>query len=253
MGPPHGRPVGEIEQQDTSTRAEVLILRKVGVHSRASSVGLRLAVADQQLQHQPHRERPMSRNRCQLPYVCDDGGRKAGGWEAIAPGDCATRAWAIALGEDYNEVRLMLMHHVGQWAATSRSKQAKAWRRSPKGRSVRDGTPMPAVRLFAAEAGWLWVPLKRIGDPTTFHLNRETCAVLGTDRFVARVSKHLCAVVDGVVRDTHDPRRVEISGVLHPDRPGVMTTLGGPTRSSRMVYGAWVPGDTYTGTDNPQA
>jgi hypothetical protein len=49
-------------------------------------------------------------------------------------------------------------------------------------------------------------------------------------RLVVRVSKHVCAVIDGVIRDTHDPSRV--TEVLGAD--------GRVRLAHRCVYGYWI-------------
>jgi hypothetical protein len=56
----------------------------------------------------------------------------------------------------------------------------------------------------------------KIGQGTTVHLRTEE---LPTGRLVVRLSGHLCAVIDGVIHDTHDPSR----------------------QGTRCVHGYWQP------------
>jgi hypothetical protein len=56
----------------------------------------------------------------------------------------------------------------------------------------------------------------RIGQGCTTHLRRSELPTTG--RLIVSVSKHITAVIDGVIHDTHDPSR----------------------RGTRCVYGYWV-------------
>ena len=137
-------------------------------------------------------------------WVYDDGGRAAAGFRGQAS-DCVTRAIAIAAELDYREVYDMVNHY-GATEATGRMRSA-----------ARLGPPMRAVRRLLGDLGWVWVPTMRVGQGCQVHL---VGGELPGGRVIARVSGHLAAVVDGVVRDTHDPSR------------------GG----SRCVYGYWQAG-----------
>lgn len=172
-----------------------------------------------------------------LPYVYDDGGRAEAGYRGAA-GDCGTRAWAIALGLDYETVRQELMEITKAWQNTSNTKAAK--RSRAKGPSVRNGTWKPVMDLMADAHGWAWKSLKTIGSSETWHLNESTADVLGTDTFVARVSRHFCAVQYGIVRDSHDPRRIVYDAIGGFDDTGTYHETEFPL-SMRMVYGVWVP------------
>lgn len=118
----------------------------------------------------------------------DDGGRRAAGHVGTA-GDCVTRAVAIALELPYRTVYDALAARV---AATGQP------------RSARNGIPRKVYERYLADHGWRWVPTMRIGSGCTVHLRAEE---LPDGRIIARLSKHLCAVVDGVIHDTHDPSR----------------------------------------------
>lgn len=129
-----------------------------------------------------------------MRYVYDDGGRAAAGFRGPA-GDCVTRAIAIATGDDYRAVYDCL-HSCIKAMAPRRAKS--------KGNSPRDGVPMAVIRHYMAGLGWTWTPTMFIGQGCKVHLRSEE---LPSGRLVVRTSRHLTAVIDGVVHDTHDPSR----------------------------------------------
>lgn len=123
-----------------------------------------------------------------LPFVHDDGGRAASGYRGDA-GDCVVRAFSILLGRDYREVYDDL---------AGRNKEIG------RTRSARDGVPMKVIHAFARDNGLRWTPTMSIGSDTTVHLRAGELPVVP---LVARVTRHVCAVIDGTIRDTHDPSR----------------------------------------------
>lgn len=123
-----------------------------------------------------------------MTFVVDDGGRAAAGFRGDT-GDCVTRALAIALARPYAEVYADLA-----------ARQAAAG----GARSARNGVPRKVYDAYLSDAGWVWTPTMRIGSGCTVHLRADE---LPGGRIIARCSKHLCAVIDGVVHDTHDPSR----------------------------------------------
>ncbi len=124
-----------------------------------------------------------------MPYVYDDGGRTDAGFRGDA-GDCVTRAIAIATETPYRDVYDALAGF--RHALTGKSK------------SAREGMPRVAYDAFLELLGWEWVPTMRIGQGCTVHLRADE---LPAGRLVVRVSKHMAAVVDGVLHDTHDCSR----------------------------------------------
>jgi hypothetical protein len=123
-----------------------------------------------------------------IRFEYDDGGRAAAGFVGDA-GDCVTRAIAIALEQDYRDVYDRL---ASRMAATG----------GP--RSARNGIPRAVYQADLDQQGWRWVPTMQIGSGCTTHLCADE---LPAGRIIARLSKHVCAVVDGVVLDTFDPSR----------------------------------------------
>src|SRR5262249_31534865 len=73
-------------------------------------------------------------------------------------------------------------------------------KRRPKKSSARTGVHIPTCRAYLASLGWEWVPTMRVGSGCTVHL---VAAELPPGRLLVSVSKHLVAVIDGVVHDTH--------------------------------------------------
>lgn len=147
--------------------------------------------------------RPTRYGRCSTctPFVYDNGGRLDAGFRGDA-GDCVTRAIAIAAQLDYRAVYDALnaiAEALPRRGATKR--RAEAVKTKP---SSRTGHHRKVYEAFLAELGWEWTPTMAVGSGCQVHLRADE---LPDGRLVARLSKHLVAVVDGVVRDTYDPSR----------------------------------------------
>lgn len=125
--------------------------------------------------------------------VVDDGGRWAAGFRGQA-GDCVTRAISIATGILYREV----YDNLNKLAEQERPRKSR--KRSSSNRGVRRRT----YQRYLLALGWRWVPTMRIGSGCTVHLRPDE---LPAGRLIVRVSRHLVAVIDGVIHDTHDPSR----------------------------------------------
>lgn len=118
-------------------------------------------------------------------FILNDGGRAAAGYKGRT-GDCVTRAIAIVTGLSYQEVYDTLHE------------------RLEEGGSPRDGVPREVYEPYLKTLGWAWKPTMKIGSGCLVHLRADE---LPAGRIVARLSRHLCAVIDGVVHDTFDPSR----------------------------------------------
>jgi len=136
-------------------------------------------------------------------FVEDDGGRQAAGYKGYA-GDCVTRAVAIATTLPYEQVRLELMEAHAHWIDTSRCRYATEKRAKGASRTVRNGVPKQVTRAYLADLGWKWTPTMGIGTGCRVHLRADE---LPAGRIICQVSKHLVAVIDGVIHDAHDPSR----------------------------------------------
>lgn len=149
-------------------------------------------------------------------YVFDDGGRALAGYRGRT-GDCVVRAVAIASGQPYAEVYAALARGMGS-------------QRKSKGATARNGvsTSRKWFKDYMASLGFEWVPTMKVGEGCKTHLLKGE---LPAGRLVVAVSKHYTAVIDGVIRDTHDPTRATI-----------WNEAGKPPRMThRCVYGYWKP------------
>ena len=126
-----------------------------------------------------------------MTWTHDDGGRASAGFRGEA-GDCVTRAIAIATGRPYRDVYDALFD------------KARARRLKGREASPRDGVPRKVYDPYLESLGWTWTPTMQIGRGCTVHLRADE---LPAGRIIARLSRHLCAVIDGVVHDTFDPSR----------------------------------------------
>jgi len=150
-----------------------------------------------------------------IKFVRDDGGRAAAGFKGDT-GDCVTRAIAIATGKPYREVYDALFAGTKAYAKSRRSRAAKTMGRGDglSGTTPRNGVYNLVFRPYIAALGWTWTPTMSIGSGCTVHLRADE---LPSGRLIVNVSKHLVAVIDGVIHDTHNPSR----------------------RGTRCVYGYW--------------
>jgi hypothetical protein len=138
-------------------------------------------------------------------FVKHDGGRAAAGYKGSA-GDCVTRAIAIAAELDYQTVYTALQAEI-------KRQRGKAGRRSPRD----GGASKVTIRRYLAAIGWQWIPTMQIGSGCKVHLRASE---LPHGRLIVAVSKHLTAMIDGVIYDTYDPSR----------------------EGTRCVYGYWTKG-----------
>lgn len=134
-----------------------------------------------------------------------DGGRSAAGYRGSAR-DCVCRAISVAAQLPYQQV----YDRLNELA----SKHERGRGRRKKKSNARDGVFRATSDRLLRELGWVWTPTMSIGSGCQVHLRADE---LPPGRLVVKVSRHLVAVIDGVIHDTHDPSR------------------GG----SRCVYGYW--------------
>jgi hypothetical protein len=134
--------------------------------------------------------------RRHMEWIYSDGGRAAAGYKGDA-GDCVTRAIAIATEIPYQEVYDGLN-------ALAKSAPKYASQKRSRGSVARNGVPKPTILEYLDQRGWTWVPTMQIGSGCRVHLRADE---LPAGRIICRLSRHLCAVMDGVVYDTRDPTR----------------------------------------------
>jgi hypothetical protein len=138
-------------------------------------------------------------------HVYDDGGRAAAGYKGTA-GDCVCRAIAIATERPYQEVYETLRSGLREYAGSRRDRTAKriARGRGRRGTTPRNGISPKVYGPYLKALGWQWTPTMRIGSGCKVHLRANE---LPPGRLIVQVSRHLAAVIDGVIHDTHDCSR----------------------------------------------
>lgn len=128
-----------------------------------------------------------------MKFQYNDGGRADAGYKG-ATGDCVTRAIAIATGKPYQEVydslnAMAQSEHKGKCKGIS---------------NARTGVYRTTYQKFLESIGATWTPTMLVGQGCKVHL-RDGEIPMG--RLVVKISKHLVAVIDGVINDTQDPSR----------------------------------------------
>jgi len=129
-----------------------------------------------------------------MDFIFHDGGRAAAGYKG-STGDCVTRSIAIATGKRYQEVYDAL----NVLAQTERASKRRK-RRS----SSRTGVYRQTYQRYVESLGWKWTSTMSIGSGCRVHLRPSE---LPAGRLIVKVSRHLTAVIDGVLYDTHDCSR----------------------------------------------
>ena len=129
-----------------------------------------------------------------MNVIFNDGGRMAAGFVGGA-GDCVTRSIAIATGMPYRDV-YDAINALGKRERTGKRKRGKS--------TARNGVHKPTTRRYMESLGWVWVPTMHIGSGCKVHLRDGE---LPAGRLVVAVSRHVTAVIDGVIHDTHNPQR----------------------------------------------
>lgn len=131
-----------------------------------------------------------------MQFVYNDGGREAAGFKGKA-GDCVTRAIAIVSGRPYAEVYAALAEGAGN---ERKGKGRKL------GKSARNGIYVTRkwFKEYMASLGFVWTPTMLVGQGCKVHLLEHE---LPKGRLVVSVSRHLTAVIDGVIHDTFNPQR----------------------------------------------
>lgn len=139
-----------------------------------------------------------------MKFQYNDGGRRDAGYKGDT-GDCVTRAIAIALQRPYSEI------YDGLNECRDNMRQTKRVR----GSSARTGVNRAVYDNYLDQRGWKFVPTMTIGSGCKVHLRADE---LPRGRIICRLSRHLVAVIDGVIQDAFD------------------CTRGG----TRCVYGYWI-------------
>ena len=144
---------------------------------------------------------PFSKAHSQFPFQLNDGGREEAGFKGGA-GDCVVRSIAIAANLPYMQVYEDLRLANERYAQRRNDRLAK--RLNTKGPSPRNGNHRNVFHDYIFGLGFEWVPTMKVGAGCQVHLRIDE---LPPGVLIVKVSKHLTAIVNGVIYDTHDPSR----------------------------------------------
>lgn len=133
-----------------------------------------------------------------MQFVFNDGGRLAAGFKTRT-NDCVIRAVAIAANIEYRTVY----------------DEIKSLYKS-KSFNLARGIDKKITKEYLSKLGWTWTPTMQIGSGCKVHLRADQ---LPSGRVIVSVSRHLVAMIDGVIHDIYDPTR----------------------EGERCVYGYWKP------------
>lgn len=136
-----------------------------------------------------------------INFTYNDGGRKEAGYKGET-GDCVVRAISIAAQKPYREVYDDLGLAAKEYSASHRGRVARSIRH--KGSSPRGGVFKEVYSGYLEKLGWQWTPCMAIGSGCKVHLKKEE---LPAGKLIVSVSRHLVAVIDGVIHDLSDCSR----------------------------------------------
>lgn len=124
----------------------------------------------------------------------NDGGRQYSGFKG-STGDCVTRSIAIVTGKPYQEVYDAL-NLLGENERFGKRKRTKS--------NSRTGVFKTTYNKYLKSLGYEWTPTMGIGTGCKVHLRGDE---LPNGRLIVRVSKHITAMIDGVINDTSECSR----------------------------------------------
>lgn len=127
---------------------------------------------------------------CTFQY--NDGGRAAAGYKG-STGDCVVRSIAIITGKPYKEV-YDAINTLAPHEKKSKKKRGKS--------NARTGVHKDVYHKYLLSLGMKWTPTMLIGQGCKVHLRADE---LPKGKLIVSVSRHLTAVIDGVIHDTHNP------------------------------------------------
>jgi hypothetical protein len=132
--------------------------------------------------------------KCILQFRYNDGGRSDAGYKGDTS-DCVTRAIAIVTGKPYQEVYDAL-NQLGKSERLGSKKKKKS--------NSRTGVYRITFDKYLKSLGYVWTPTMKIGSGCMVHLRPDE---LPGGRLVVRVSRHVTAMIDGVLNDLCDHTR----------------------------------------------
>lgn len=129
-----------------------------------------------------------------IKFFHNDGGRAAAGYKGQTS-DCVVRSIAIATGKPYAEVYA---------AINAAAAGERIGRRKTKRSNARTGVFRATYQKYLESLGWKFTATMGIGTGCKVHLRADE---LPGGTIIVKVSKHLAAVIDGVLHDTSDCSR----------------------------------------------
>lgn len=138
-----------------------------------------------------------------IGFVQSDGGRAAAGYKGTVR-DCVVRAIAIAARLPYRTAYEGLAACIkAQNAAKGEGLgRSKALRRQPN--SPRDGVFRDYYHQYILSLGFRWTPTMAIGQGCRVHVRADE---LPPGRLIVKMTRHVAAVIDGVLYDLDDCSR----------------------------------------------
>ena len=138
-----------------------------------------------------------------MEFQYNDGGRAEAGYKGHT-GDCVCRAISIATGKPYKEVYDDLNKLSARLCSGYRLVKTAYGSRYEKKSAARTGVNKEVYQNYLEDLGWKWVPTMFIGKGCKVHLDEKE---LPKGTIIARLSRHLATVIDGVLNDTYDCSR----------------------------------------------
>ncbi len=130
-----------------------------------------------------------------LEFKYNDGGRELAGYKGDAD-DCVTRAIAIVtdLGYQtvYNDLNVL-------------GKTERVTKRLGVRSTARNGVRKKTWKAYLASLGYERINLMTIGSGCQYHLRKGELPATG--RYIVQCSRHITALIDGIIYDNHDPSR----------------------------------------------
>lgn len=122
-------------------------------------------------------------------FKYNDGGRERAGYKGETR-DCVCRSISIATGMDYEKI----YQDLAALGETERLGKRRKNRSHP-----RTGVHKKTYRKYLESLGWAWTPTMKIGSGCQVHLRKEE---LPSGTIIICVSRHVTAMIDGVIHDT---------------------------------------------------
>lgn len=129
-----------------------------------------------------------------MKFQYNDGGRKEAGYKGTT-GDCVVRSISIATRKPYKEVYNAL---------NLLGRQERICKSRIKYSNARTGVYRKSYQKYLESLGWKWIPTMFIGSGCKVHLDANE---LPGGKLIVRLSRHITAVIDGVVNDIFNPCR----------------------------------------------